>query len=104
MNTITSSSSPAYSPVDDPQARLNRSLSDLSARAAAAEADGEPDPTAEASGPSAQIARQNQLSALADSSEALAANTSAVGAIGANPSAALAAQGNLSPEAVLGLL
>jgi hypothetical protein len=106
MSTIQSNlASPAQS-----HAQLSRALINLSARTQSA-ASGEPAGSGTASADSAvpadlvqEVARQNQFSALADSSAALAANQTATGLIGSQPAAAYAAQATLTPETALGLL
>ncbi len=86
--------------------RLGRSLFDLSSGAPAAASVESDDPASgvDASGLTGLIARQNRLSALADAPAAAAANGSAARGIGAQPSAALAGQANLSPDAAWSLL
>jgi hypothetical protein len=86
--------------------RLSRSLLDLSSGAASASSASGDDPASgvDASGLTGLIARQNRLSALADAPAAATANTSAARGIGAQPSAALAGQANLSPDAAWSLL
>ncbi len=88
------------------RARLDRSLTDLSSGAQAASPAGDQDPASgvDASGLTALIARQNRLSALTDAPAAAAANGSAARGIGAQPSAALAGQANVAPDAAWSLL
>jgi hypothetical protein len=105
MSTINSSlSNPAAAQA---HSQLARSLANLSARTQPAEATAAeavaPD-AAEASDPFQEIARQNQLSSLADSASALSATQSAQALIVGQPAAALAGQANLSSEAAWGLL
>jgi hypothetical protein len=64
----------------------------------------EADDASAASDPLQEIARQNRLSALADSSAALSANQSAQALIAGQPAAALAGQANVPADSAWGLL
>jgi hypothetical protein len=106
MNPISSSLAAPAGALAERQGQLGRSLASLSGRVAPPAAPAEADDPSAADAPStaAEIARQNQLSQLADSAAAASANRSAAAAIAAAPAAALAAQGSPAPETVLGLL
>jgi hypothetical protein len=104
MSTI-SSSLPSLAGSAYPQ--LGLSLASLSGGTQPAVLPDDPAGTADpaaAADPLQEIARQNRLSALADSSAALAATQSAQALITGQPAAALAGQATVPADAAWGLL
>jgi len=109
MNTINSNQGFTAGAYALSQDLLGQSLASLSPQTQSAAPEAPDEAVAEQASddgtdPMSQVAQQNMLSALGDSSEALAANQSAVSTIGSQGYLAVGVQGSPSADTVLGLL